>query len=91
MSTNKQAIEVSAKQINVEYKMARSSIVDSANHILNVGRMLTEVKAKLSHGKFIPWVEAECDFSRRAASSMMKVVNGQPASHLTEEDALPLT
>ena len=81
-----------ANNINAEYALARTSIVDSANHILNVGRMLTEKKAELGHGNFIPWIEAECDFTRQAAHKMMKTyLNVNSGLHLTETDALQIS
>ena len=85
-------ISLSAAEINAEYRKARTSMVDSANHLLKVGQMLTDKKNELQHGEFIPWVEAGCDFSRQAAAKMMKAyANVNPTLHLTEDDALAIS
>jgi ParB family chromosome partitioning protein len=92
MTTNKQLVIVTADTINSEYRKAKLSMVDSANHIIRCGKLLAEKKEELGHGNFTPWVEAECEFTRRTASSMMKAAsNGKLASHLTEDDAIAIS
>lgn len=91
-TSKKNVVSFSAAQINAEYLKAKTSMVDSANHILSVGRMLAEKKSELGHGNFIPWVEAECEFEPRAAQRMMKAFQkASPATHLTETDALQIS
>lgn len=83
---------ITAEDINQEYRLARSSFLDSANRILNVGRMLTEKKAELGHGNFMPWVEAECEFSHWVANRCMKAwSNCGLTNNLTEADALQIS
>ena len=83
---------MTAEQINAEYQKARTAIVDSANHILRIGQLLSVVKDQLPHGQFIPWVEDNCEFSRRAASAMMKSFRKwELTSHLTEDDAIQIS
>lgn len=54
--------------------------------------MLTEKKAELGHGNFIPWVEAKCDFSARVAQMAMRSYSKtKSTSHLTESDALAIS
>jgi len=81
------ALVVTAEAINAEYRAARSSYVDSANHILTLGRMLAEKKAELGHGNFIPWVEANCEFGPRQARHFMAAAKRKLTSDLTEADA----
>jgi hypothetical protein len=81
----------SAETINAEYRKSKASAVDSANRILRVGQMLTDKKAELGHGNFIPWVEANCDFQPRAAQRMMKSYSkASSRTHLAETDALEI-
>ena len=62
-------------------------MVDSANHILNVGRMLTEKKAELGHGNFMPWIKDNCDFTPRSAQRMITTANTTLASYLTDGES----
>lgn len=85
-------VSISAHEINSEYRKAKTSIVDSANHILNVGRMLIDKKAELGHGNFIPWVEAECEFSQYTANRCMRSwSNCGLTNNLTEADAVEIS
>ena len=84
-------VSISAHEINSEYRKAKSSFVGSANHILNVGRMLVEKKAELGHGNFIPWIEDNCEFDRFFSARSIKAWDkyGECAlnAHLTEVHA----
>jgi hypothetical protein len=46
------------------------SVVDYA---IQCGQLLIEQKARLKHGEWKPWVEANCEFSFRAAQKYMQV------------------
>ncbi|MBN1835767.1 MAG: DUF3102 domain-containing protein [Spirochaetales bacterium] len=39
---------------------------------IRIGQLLTEQKAGLTHGKWLPWVEANCPFSERLARDYMR-------------------
>lgn len=41
--------------------------------IFEIGKVLTEVKEKLDHGEFTPWVEQNCPFDPRTARRYMAV------------------
>ena len=41
--------------------------------ILTIGRGLTEAKALLSHGEWLPWLEERVEFSEKAAQRFMKL------------------
>ena len=91
MPTSKKVVEISAVQVNSEYNKAKSSYVDSASHILECGRLLLDMKGKLGHGNFIPWVDAKCEFDRFFAGRSLKAwqkFEEKCASnaHLTEDD-----
>jgi len=87
-----QELAVTANEINAEYELARTSMVDSANRILNVGGMLIDVKKSLPHGEFILWVEANCNFTRFAAAKMMSgFSNVESTTHLDENTAAQIS
>ena len=47
----------------------RTTLVDA----IRAGELLTEQKAKLGHGKWLPWVKSNLPFTSRTASSYMKL------------------
>lgn len=49
--------------------LARKTVVV----IFAMGKVLTEVKAVLPHGDFIPWIEENCQFSRTSAFRYMAI------------------
>ncbi len=56
-----------AVEIKREYEAAEASIRDSLMHAKAVGEMLMEVKDRLKHGEWMPWVQAHCQFSHSTA------------------------
>ena len=56
--------------------------------VIELGRELIDVKARLPHGQFGPWVEAECGFTIRTAENYIKAAkfvvgkNETAVSHL---------
>jgi predicted HAD superfamily Cof-like phosphohydrolase len=50
-----------------------SSMRRSVADAIRIGELLTEAKADLDHGMFIPWIERELPFSERTARSYMLV------------------
>lgn len=47
----------------------------SAQDIIEIGQKLTEVKARLGHGNFGAWLEAEFEWSESAAQKLMSVAH----------------
>jgi hypothetical protein len=73
-------LERYADEINEQYDILlgaeetiRRAEATVDNAIFNIGRMLNEVKAILPHGEFIPWIEANCHFSRQHAGRLMLI------------------
>jgi Protein of unknown function (DUF3102) len=62
--------------------------------IVEIGRLLTEVKARLPHGQWLPWLEANTIVSARQSQRYMRLTSATLAgkydstSHLTIEGAL---
>jgi hypothetical protein len=49
--------------------LARKTVVV----IFAIGKVLTEVKAVLPHGDFIPWVQGNCSFTQNSAINYMRI------------------
>ena len=59
-------IEVITEEINFYKRQAGSAI-------LEIGKRLTEAKAQLSHGEWLPWLEEKVAFSERSAQQYMRL------------------
>jgi hypothetical protein len=46
--------------------------IETVGDIIAIGGLLREAKRQLQHGKFLPWVTAEFDFSERTARNYMR-------------------
>jgi hypothetical protein len=58
---------------------ARSAIA----HAIRAGEALTAAKAKVAHGEWLPWLEANFPATRRTASNYMALAaNGKRVAHL---------
>ncbi len=90
-----------AERINAEYRAferEKKSVVEHAQsglqHAINAGEMLSEVKASLSHGEFLPWLESNFEGTPRYAQMFMKLereqeqLNTKRISHLSISGAL---
>jgi hypothetical protein len=50
----------------------RAAFKHEADNVIKIGSLLLEVKAKLGHGKWLPWLEKEFSMSERSANRYMK-------------------
>jgi hypothetical protein len=48
------------------------SRIETVGDIIAIGGLLREAKCQLRHGKFLPWLAAEFDFSERTAQNYMR-------------------
>jgi hypothetical protein len=62
-----------AAEIKREHEAAEYSVRESLKHARLAGVKLLEVKSRLFHGEFGPWVKTHCGFSHRTANLYMKV------------------
>ena len=62
------AIELNRLHGEIEGKM-RSTVSDA----IRAGEILANVKEKLGHGEFLPWIKANCKFSQQSASNYMRL------------------
>jgi hypothetical protein len=70
--TTEQDLSGLAERINAEHAACLSAAKDAITRAIEVGRLLTDAKARVQHGEWAAWVEANCDFGVRQASSYMR-------------------
>lgn len=68
----KDKLSAIAALINAEHKAVGESLQNGLRHAVKVGELLIKVKALLSHGQWLPWVEKNCDFNRFTAARYMQ-------------------
>ena len=76
------------EQINLEHQLANSKAVEAVQHATNCGLMLLQVKARLSHGEWLPWLDAEMDSGRLAVGLRQVQRYTKLASNTTRESFL---
>ena len=79
-------------QIVAEIKFFENQAVVS---YWEIGKRLSQAKEQVGHGEWIPWIEENLNYTRRTASSLIKVYesypNGNTSSHLNFSKVLALT
>lgn len=82
------------EQINLEHQLANSKANEAVQHATNCGLMLLQVKASLSHGEWLPWLNGEIESGRlnvkaRQANTYMKIAsNPQRGADLVEAPSI---
>jgi hypothetical protein len=61
-----------AAEANAEYDGFVASLGDTIARAIKLGGILTEIKGRLRHGEWIPWVEANLKFNRVQAWKCMR-------------------
>jgi hypothetical protein len=87
-----------AKKINAEHTAALRAARTCLKHARRAGELLAEAKEHCGHGKWLPWLEANVEFTPRTAQRYMRLAerwpeleaNATAPSHLTIEDGLKL-
>lgn len=62
-----------AEEINQQYTILLQAEETAENAIFRIGQLLNEVKAKLPHGEFMPWVKSNCKFSHQHGLRLMRI------------------
>jgi Protein of unknown function (DUF3102) len=62
-----------AARINVEHQAAQENLRSGLKRAIAAGELLIEAKRLLPHGKWLPWLEANCTVSERTAQAYMRV------------------
>ena len=82
------------EQINLEHQLANSKASEAVQHATNCGLMLLQVKANLSHGDWLPWLQATIDRGelkvglRQSRKYMQLAANMHCEAHLLEAPSI---
>lgn len=87
-----------AEQINDEHRQCESDLQSALQHAINAGQLLSEAKAGVDHGQWLPWLESNCTFSARTAQAYVRLAKHLPeleskaqhAAHLPVRESLAL-
>lgn len=66
-----------AGRINAAHDLAKRHADAALEHARTAGRLLTEVKETLSHGEWLPWLEANVAVSARQAQRYIRLAQGK--------------
>ena len=86
-----------ASSINDEHVKAQKHWEKAVEHAVKVGELLTHAKSQVEHGEWLPWLEANCAFSKRMAQNYVRLAKELPkldtekaqrVSHLNLRDAV---
>jgi hypothetical protein len=64
--------------------MATSSISDALVHFKTAGDMLNEMRSRIEHGHWLPWLEANWKHSQQWASTAMRISNYTSERNLSD-------
>jgi len=82
------------EQINLEHQLANSKANEAVQHATNCGLMLLQVKASLSHGEWLPWLQGTIDRKelkvglRQSRKYMQLASNMHCEAHLLEAPSI---
>ena len=75
--TKLQVVEPGLPELAQRIKAAHAGVLEAARNVvakaISAGHLLTEAKAKLSHGQFLPWLGEHCELSERTAHRYMQL------------------
>lgn len=78
-----------AKFVQQQTGVIQRLIKRSAQSIVMVGQKLIEVKARLGHGRFLSWIQAEFEWSEPTAQRFMRVAQYFKSVNLTDLTIAP--
>lgn len=67
---NKNAL--ASAEINAEHAKAQGCAKEAIKHAIRCGELLEKMKFELPHGRFMPWLKANCKFEYSTAARYMK-------------------
>jgi len=68
-----QAGDNSLADLAARIKAEHEAVGEAMKHAIAAGELLIEAKDKLPHGKWLPWLEANCEMSERTAQAYMRI------------------
>lgn len=77
-----------AEIANREHEAAQSALVSTLEHGFNAGAALIEVKGRLNHGEWLPWLKENFNGSHDTASVYMRIARNFERARNLEEPSL---
>lgn len=72
-----------AVEIRREHEACEQHALSTVEHAARAGELLTEAKAQVRHGEWLPWLEANFPATSRVAQAYMRIAaNAKSVSHL---------
>jgi DNA-directed RNA polymerase subunit F len=68
-----------AEEINRLHQDLQSLAMQSLDHAIRIGELLSNVKTQLPHGRWIPWLNSNVKFSERTARNYISVFEHRTA------------
>jgi hypothetical protein len=65
-------------RVNSEHRQLKECVIKGALHAVKAGELLWEAKRKAGHGRWLEWINENCEFSERAAQLYMKLATALP-------------
>ena len=75
------------QQINKEHRLCVGAYEDALKHAVVCGQMLSAVKADLTHGDWLPWLEDNFAGSARIAQRYMQLADAPELVNRVRDDA----
>lgn len=82
-----------ARQANAEHRACEDGVRDGVCHALEAGRALTEAKAKVKHGEWLPWLAENFEGAERTARWYMEADHAATLTGVNRQELadLPLS
>lgn len=65
--------ETLVSEIVQEHEAAQTAFRSAVGHAIRCGELLTEAKAQVRHGEWLPWLEVNFEFRRETAAGYMRL------------------
>jgi len=80
------------REINELHSKVEAANKTSVENALHIGELLTQAKAGLTHGEWLPWIERNCRFGPDTARTYMQAFKNRATRYLSPNaDAAPET
>jgi Protein of unknown function (DUF3102) len=65
------ALDSLARRIDAEHNAVAAALQSALGHAISAGVMLIEAKRQVGHGRWLPWLAANCSVPARTATHYM--------------------
>jgi hypothetical protein len=80
-----------AARINAQHAEMVRTVQRGVDHAIAAGELLLEAKAKVPHGRWLPWLEANCTIPERTAQLYMRIARERAAIEAKSATVADLT